>query len=327
MLMNTTKSPSLVILATDIDFHDHGDNNYLEAVGECGEFIVDYSVHDAVKAGFKKIVFVIRRDIEAEFRIMIGNRINMLCERAKVQCHYVFQEIDDLPYGFSIPEGRTKLWGTGQAVLSCRGIIQEPFCIISADAYYGKDAFFKLYTFLTNDGAQHINHFCMVGYLLKNTLSQRCAVTRSICQIDQGGYLMHLVDNSDIIPTRDGVSGNGEILNPQSVVSVNIWGVTPMLFNVLEEEFCQFLKTLSVNALTSQFQLSNVIDHLVQKGTVSVRVLQTKGQWLRIMCHEDKADVVSAFAMMMRRKEYQSPLFDDILLKHNIFLGKTKRSF
>ena len=157
----------------------------LEAVGPNGEIIIDYSIHDAIKVGFKKIVFVIRHAIQKDFDEVIGNRMKKFCQSKGVEYACAFQELDALPDGFKVPEGRTKPWGTGQAVLSCRGLIQEPFAVINADDYYGKEAFHNLYHFLREEHAE--NQFCMAGFVLKNTLSDNGAVTRGICQMDQNG--------------------------------------------------------------------------------------------------------------------------------------------
>lgn len=323
--MNRTREPALVIMAAGIGSRYGGGIKQLEAVGEHGEIIMDYSVHDAIKAGFRKIIFVIRRDIEKNFREVIGNRMEMLCERAQVKCCYAFQDMDALPAGFSVPEGRTKPWGTGQAVLSCKDLIEEPFVVINADDYYGKEAFFKLYSFLKNDGAEHANHFCMAGFILKNTLSDNGAVTRGICQVDSAGYLEKVVETTGIEKTAKGASANGVELNPESVVSMNMWGLTPEFMRMLECGFENFLSDMDENELKKEFLLPIFIDNLLQKGEISVKVLPTQDQWFGVTYKEDKAAVKDAFALLARRGEYRYPMFDDILIKHNLFCRKNQK--
>lgn len=320
--MNRTKEPALVIMAAGIGSRYGGGIKQLEAVGVHGEIIMDYSVHDAIRAGFRKIIFVIRRDIEKDFREVIGNRMDMWCQRSHVKCCYAFQEMDVLPKGFSVPEGRIKPWGTGQAVLSCKDIIEEPFAVINADDYYGKEAFFKLYSFLKNDGAEHANHFCMAGFILKNTLSDNGAVTRGICQVNSAGYLEKVVETIGIEKTAKGAFANGVELNPESVVSMNMWGLTPEFMEMLECGFKKFLSDMGGNELKKEFLLPIFINELLQKGEISVKVLPTQDQWFGVTYKEDKAAVAEAFASLTRRGEYQYPLFGDILMKHNIFCRK-----
>src|SRR5665647_438360 len=225
----------LVIMAAGIGSRFGGGVKQLEAVGPSGEIIMDYSIHDALEAGFKKIVFIIRKDLEKDFKEIIGNRIEKLCD-----VEYAFQELDNLPAGFSKPEGRTKPWGTGQAVLSCKGIIKEPFTVINADDYYGKEAFVKVHDYLVkiNEPSPSKGEYCMAGFLLRNTLSDNGGVTRGVCQIDKDFYLTKVVETHNIVKTHgdvgfpDGaavIKDNGKIrvLYSEYYVSMNMWGLTP----------------------------------------------------------------------------------------------------
>ena len=187
---------TLVVMAAGIGSRFGGGIKQLEPVGPSGEIIMDYSIHDAIKAGFNKIVFVIRKDIEDDFRQIIGNRIEKICEAAGVEVAYAFQSLDKLPAGYDVPQGRTKPWGTGQAVLVAKDVVNEPFAVINADDYYGKEAFVSIHNFLVNEVEN--NKFCMAGFVLKNTLSDNGAVTRGICQSDEDGYLTKIVETSGI---------------------------------------------------------------------------------------------------------------------------------
>ena len=313
--MIDTKEPALVIMAAGIGSRYGGGIKQLEAVGEHGEIIMDYSVHDAIQAGFRKIIFVIRRAIEKDFREIIGNRMEKLCEKAGVECRYAFQEMDALPEGFSVPEGRTKPWGTGQAVLSCKEFILEPFAVINADDYYGKEAFGKLYRFLKKDAAKNSEHFCMAGFILKNTLSDNGGVTRGICQADARGYLQKVCETTGIVKTAQGAEADGVPLDPESIVSMNMWGLTPEFVGMLETGFREFLENLGDNQLKKEFLLPIYIDELLQKGKVSVKVLPTNDQWFGVTYHEDKASVAEAFAQLSRDGVYLHPLFGDLFLQ------------
>lgn len=304
--------PALVIMAAGIGSRFGGGIKQLEPVGEHGEIIMDYSVHDAIQAGFQKIVFVIRKDIEKDFREVIGNRMEDLCSETGVVFQYAFQEMSDLPDGYSVPEGRKKPWGTGQAVLCCKDLIAEPFAIINADDYYGKEAFRSLYDFLKNEAIQDDGNFCMAGFILKNTLSDNGGVTRGICQVDETGYLKKIIETSGIEKTADGAAAEGIPLNPESIASMNMWGVTPAFIEMLEDGFQNFLNNLSENPLKTEFLLPIFIDELLKEKKVSVKVLPTHDQWFGVTYKEDKASVVDSFAKLTAQGEYTHPLFADL---------------
>ena len=278
----------------------------LEPVGLHDEIIMDYSIHDAISAGFNKIIFVIRKDIEADFRERIGNRVEAICASLNVKIAYAFQDLSSIPTGYTVPNGRTKPWGTGQAVLSCRGLIQEPFAVINADDYYGKEAFHNLYHFLREEHAE--NQFCMAGFVLKNTLSDNGAVTRGICQMDQNGYLQAVHETQGIVKTPDGAQADGRNLDPDVIVSMNMWGLTPHFIEMLGEGFQDFLQEHG-QEMKSEFLLPIFLDSLLQQGKVSVQVLPTHDRWFGVTYQEDKQGVVSAFMELISRGEYVTPLF------------------
>lgn len=304
--MEQKKEPALVIMAAGIGSRYGGGIKQLEAVGPNGEIIIDYSIHDAIKVGFKKIVFVIRHAIQKDFDEVIGNRMKKFCQSKGVEYACAFQELDALPDGFKVPEGRTKPWGTGQAVLSCRGLIQEPFAVINADDYYGKEAFHNLYHFLREEHAE--NHFCMAGFVLKNTLSDNGAVTRGICQMDQNGYLQAVHETQGIVKTPDGAQADGGNLDPDVIVSMNMWGLTPHFIEMLGEGFQDFLQEHG-QEMKLEFLLPIFLDNLLQQGKVSVQVLPTHDSWFGVTYQEDKQGVVSAFMELISRGEYVTPLF------------------
>ena len=219
---------TLVIMAAGIGSRFGGGIKQLAAVGPNGEIIMDYSIHDAIEAGFNKIVFIIRHDIEQAFREAIGDRIERICAGLGVELGYAFQELDALPAGVSVPEGRTKPWGTGQAVLACKDQLDGPFAVINADDYYGKEAFVQLYNFLQGYDAAKPGELCMAGFVLKNTLSDNGAVTRGICRMDENAFLTGVDETSGIEKTADGgAAAGGRAIDAESLVSMNMWGLTP----------------------------------------------------------------------------------------------------
>lgn len=302
--------PSLVIMAAGIGSRYGGGIKQLEPVGANGEIIMDYSIHDALAAGFRKIIFVIRHDIEQDFREVIGDRIEKETAHLGVSFHYAFQELDDLPAGYSLPQGRSKPWGTGQAVLCCKEILDGPFAVINADDYYGKQAFRNLYDFLEENEDEC--QFCMAGFVLKNTLSDNGAVTRGICQMDEQNYLQTVHETAGIVKTPGGAVAGEEVLDTESLVSMNMWGLTVDFLAMLEEGFHSFLESMNGNEQKAEFLLPIFIDELLQKGKGKVKVLPTHDQWFGVTYKEDKPSVVSAFQKLMEQGEYQTPLFGDL---------------
>ncbi len=306
---------TLLIMAAGIGSRFGGGIKQLEPVGECGEIIMDYSIHDAIEAGFNKIIFVIRKDIEADFREVIGERIEKLCGELGVRVEYAFQSLDEIPEGFSVPEGRTKPWGTGQAVLAAKDVIDEPFAVINADDYYGKEAYKNLYKELSeNSGADYkANAFCMAGFVLKNTLSENGGVTRGICKMNDSGYLTEVVETPDIVKTDNGAEANGEAIDVNSLVSMNMWGLTPEFVKMLEEGFEKFFKEKAPqNPLKAEFLLPIFIGELLSENKVSVKVAPSEDKWFGVTYKEDKPLVVESFKKLISEGVYNRNLFSDL---------------
>lgn len=300
------KNTTLVIMAAGIGSRFGGGIKQLEPVGPKGEIIMDYSIRDAMAAGFNKVVFIIRRDLEADFKAVIGNRIEKVIDTA-----YAFQELDDLPEGFVKPEGRTKPWGTGQAILSCKGIVNEPFAVINADDYYGKEAFVKIHDYLVN--AQSLDgkfNFCMAGFILKNTLSENGGVTRGICEVDSRNHLTDIKETKNIVKTQDGAGillENGQILpvDANTHVSMNMWGFTPDILDMLEKGFEEFLASVPEGSLTAEYLLPTIIDGLLKKGLAQVTMLETRDKWFGVTYKEDKEAVVASIKELIEKGLYQ----------------------
>ena len=302
---------TLLIMAAGIGSRFGGGIKQLAPVGPNGEIIMDYSIHDAIKAGFDKIVFVIRRDIEDDFREIIGNRIEKICAQANVEVAYAFQSLDKLPAGYEVPEGRTKPWGTGQAVLVAKDVVNEPFAVINADDYYGKEAFVNLHHFLANEVED--NKYCMAGFVLKNTLSDNGAVTRGICQSDEEGYLTKIVETSGIEKTATGAQAGGMDVDIESLVSMNMWGLPVKYMETLERDFTAFLDGIAGNELKAEYLLPIHIGQLLEDKQVSVKVLPTNDKWFGVTYKEDKDYVVESFRKLIDAGEYNPDLFSDML--------------
>ena len=272
----------------------------LEPVGPGGEIIMDYSIYDALEAGFDKVVFVIRRDLEKDFREVIGRRIEKITEVA-----YAYQEVEDIPSEFRerFPD-RTKPWGTGQAVLCCRNVVDSPFLVINADDYYGKEAYREAYSYLTSMPKTGKIQICMVGFVLKNTLSENGGVTRGICRVDD----THNIEKSG----ENAVVREGEkvtYLDIDSPVSMNMWGLPADFFNILEEGFRRFLKDTPRDDLKAEYLLPTLIGQLLHEQKISVKVLKSREQWFGVTYKEDKDAVVSALKRLTEEESYPSVLY------------------
>ncbi len=299
---------ALVIMAAGIGSRFGKGIKQLAPVGPEGEIIMDYSIHDALEAGFNKVVFIIRKDLEEEFRKVIGERIEKVTE-----VQYVFQELDDLPEGFTKPANRTKPWGTGQAVLAAKKVLNEPFIVINADDYYGKEAYVKVHDYLVQkqpeDGKTHI---CMAGFRLGNTLSDNGSVTRGICNIENG-QLTGVTETHDIFKTADGAEsrtdGKVQKLDVKDLVSMNMWGLTPDFMEILEKGFTEFLGSLAPEDIKKEYLLPELVDHLIKNGSAKVDVLETKDTWFGVTYQEDKETVMNAFKNLTEAGVYPQGLY------------------
>ena len=305
--MNTT----LVIMAAGIGSRFGEGIKQLAKMGPNGEIIMDYSIYDAKEAGFNKVVFIIRKDIEEEFKSVIGDRI-----QKHIDVEYVFQDINDVPEGFSVPEGRTKPWGTGQAVLCAKEVVKDPFVVINADDYYGKEAFVKIHEFLINNYTpERSKELCMAGFILGNTLSDNGTVTRGICAVDENDYLTDVMETYEIKKTEDGAESQGNKINVNSHVSMNMWGLTPEFVGLLEEGFVEFFENIKgdeAKELKGEYLLPIYIDELLKKGKVSVKLLETQDKWFGVTYKEDKPVVVESFAKLIADGVYRKDLFSDL---------------
>lgn len=311
--MNT----ALLIMAAGIGSRYGGGIKQLATVDDQNHIIMDYSVHDAIAAGFNKIVFIIRKEIEDDFRAIIGNRIEKICQEKQVEVCYVFQDLQDIPAGFSVPEGRRKPWGTGHAVLAAKSCIREPFAVVNADDYYGKDAFLKIHDFLTAGAGER--DFCMAGFVLKNTLSEFGAVTRGICQVDGKGFLTDIAETKNITARWDRdtgamkvYAGNREI-DPESLVSMNMWGLTPEFLAMLEAGFADFFRRqMPLDPEKAEFLIPIFVGQILEAGAATVRMLQTNDKWFGVTYQEDKPFVVESFRQLVADGVYKKDLYSDL---------------
>ena len=300
--MDTT----LLIMAAGIGSRFGGGIKQLEPVDASGHIIMDYSVHDAIEAGFNRVVFIIRRDIEQEFREVIGDRIATVCAAHQVTVDYAFQDIHDIPG--ELPEGRTKPWGTGQAILAAKALLGTPFIVINADDYYGKEGFRIIHEYLVQGGTS-----CMAGFVLKNTLSDHGGVTRGVCKMDADNNLTEVDETKNIVKTADGAEADGKVLDCNSLVSMNMWGLTPDFLKQLEQGFEEFFeKTVPENPLKSEYLIPIYIGELLEKGKISVKVLPTNDTWYGMTYHEDVAVVKGSFKEMLENGVYKADLFSDL---------------
>ena len=307
------KETALVIMAAGIGSRFGGGIKQLEPVGPNGEIIMDYSIYDALKAGFDKIVFIIRKDLEKDFREIIGNRIEKV---AKVE--YAFQEISDLPEGFSVPEGRKKPWGTGQAVLSAEKLVNGPFLVINADDYYGKEGFQKIHDYMVEhmDEDGQVYDMCMGGFILRNTLSDNGTVTRGVCVLNEDGSLKDVTETYEIRMNEDGtMQAQDEQGSPVKVqadqhVSMNMWGLPASFMDELEKGFPEFLAGLKEGDVKAEYLLPKIIDKLVKEGRAKVAVLETRDKWFGVTYKEDKETVVSSIRSLIADGVYPERLFE-----------------
>ncbi len=298
--------PTLLILAAGMGSR-YGGLKQLDPVGPNGEVIMDYSVYDAVKAGFGKVVFVIRRDFVDEFKNNIGSKYSGL-----IDVQYAFQELNDLPDGFSIPEGRVKPWGTSHAILVAKNMINEPFCVINADDFYGREAYMKISERLSNTDPDTTD-WSMVGFELKNTLSDFGGVTRGISKTDQNNLLIsiqemfEIVQEGDIATSAD-IDGNKHELPLDAIASMNFWGFTPVLFKLLGEDFVGFLNEKG-SEMKSEFLIPTSVDEYISSGKATMEVLSSSSKWFGVTYSNDKPYVEKSIKAITDNGEYPTPLF------------------
>lgn len=285
---------TLIVMAAGMGSR-FGGLKQLEPVGENGEVLLDYSVYDAMKAGFNKVVFVIKHEIESDFRETVGKRLEK-----KIDVSYAFQELDRLPKGFSVPADRTKPWGTGHAVLCCKNLVNAPFAAINADDFYGASAYKQINSYL----AKQNNDYCMVGFRLKNTLTDNGTVSRGVCITDKDGYLNDINEvtaiNSDCTYVNNGKTVT---LAPYTVVSMNMWGFTPDLFDYLDDGFGRFLKE-KINVPKSEYFLPFEINELIKSGKKRAKVLIAEDKWYGMTYKEDEPVVKDAIAKLTEKGCY-----------------------
>jgi len=297
-------NPSLVILAAGMGSR-YGGLKQLDQLGPSGETIIDYSLHDAIEAGFKKIVFVIRKSFEKEFKEKVSDKI---ADKAEVV--HVFQEFDSVIPGLDteVPI-REKPWGTGHAILVCESVVKEPFAVINADDYYGKDGFVQIYKFLTTEVAP--DHYGMVGYSLNKTLSENGYVSRGVCQTDNG-YLNEIRERTKIKREPEGIfyiDGEEKVMLPEtSVVSMNFWGFDKTIFPQLKESFNNFLKE-KANDPKAEFFIPIIVDELIISGKVKLKVMTSNDQWYGVTYKEDKETVMAVFANFSNEGHYKVPVW------------------
>jgi len=299
--------PTLLVLAAGMGSR-YGGLKQIDPVGPAGESIIDYSIFDAARAGFGKVVFVIRRDIEELFREKVGSRFETL-----MTVKYAFQELDDLPEGFSIPEGRTKPWGTGHAILAAGGVIEEPFAVINADDFYGQAAYQILAERLSQPGDGDADQYCMCGFQLRNTLSEHGHVCRGVCQHDANKNLVTVRELTNIEKHGAGVintdeNGIIETLTGDETVSMNMWGFAPSIFSHLRERFVAFLRERGTEA-KSEFFIPSVITDLISDGLAEVKVLHSEDRWFGITYREDKPHVEANIRELVTAGDYPPALF------------------
>ena len=302
--------PTLFLLAAGMGSR-YGGLKQLDGLGPNGETIMDYSIYDAINAGFGKLVFVIRKDFEQDFRDKIISKYE-----GHIPCELVFQSIDDLPEGFTCPEGRTKPWGTGQAVLCCKDVVKEPFVIINADDYYGKEAFVKMHDFLLNHEEDKKRfRLGMAGYILKNTLSDNGTVTRGVCVVDEkSGYLEKILETHSIYADEKGKvhceeADVAEWIHPDVNVSMNMWAGYPDFIDYLEEGFREFLAHIEDNPMKKEYLLPNIVELLLNQDKATVKVYETADRWFGVTYLEDKPFVVDSIRGLIKDGVYPENLW------------------
>jgi NDP-sugar pyrophosphorylase family protein len=299
------KRPELVILAAGMGSR-YGGLKQIDKVDEFGHIIIDYSIYDAMLAGFKSFTFIIKKEIEKDFREVMDSHL----AGKDVEIKYVFQELDKLPEGYSLPEGRRKPWGTAHALLCCRGVVDAPFAVINADDYYGREAFKTIYDFLSTAEDDEKYHYAMVGYRIKNTVTEMGGVSRGVCESDEQGMLTAVTECHGIEIDKSGVisfvkDGERVVLDADTLVSMNLWGFTPSYIDECARMFPEFLdRSLVDNPEKCEFYIPLVVSNLLDENKCDVRVLDNSDKWYGVTYKEDKPTVVAAFARMQAEGKY-----------------------
>ena len=305
---------TLLIMAAGIGSRFGTGIKQLEPVDDAGHIIMDYSIHDAIEAGFNHVVFIIRKDIEKEFKEVIGDRIASICASHNVTVDYAFQDINDIPG--TLPEGRTKPWGTGQAVLAAKEVIDTPFIVINADDYYGTTCFKIIYDYLSTHSDDDKYRYCMVGYQLKNTVTENGSVARGVCTTDADSNLISVVEHTQIEQHEGGIrftEDKGETwheIDGNTIVSMNLWGFSESFIKEAKDRFAAFLDDAMVNnPLKGEYFLPSVVSQLLDEGKASVKVLQSPDKWYGVTYREDKPGIVKALADKAADGLYPTPLW------------------
>lgn len=306
--MTSNVQPTLLILAAGMGSR-YGGLKQLDAMGPNGETVLDYSVYDAIRAGFGKVVFVIRRDFESQFRESVAAKFD-----DKIEVDFAFQDLNDLPEGFEVPAGREKPWGTAHAVRAARDVVNEPYGMINADDFYGADAYEKLAGFLrTAKDSEEMASFCMVGFQLKNTLSDFGSVARGVCKPDENGKLVSVTEMTKIVRTPAGAENLEDEsvpvkLSGEELVSMNMWGFTPSFNQRIEEQFVEFLKAQG-SEMKSECYVPLIVDSLIKQGVAEVEVLETKSTWFGVTYQEDKPHVIASIHQLIAEGRYPENLW------------------
>lgn len=306
------KKPVLVVMAAGMGSR-YGGLKQIDPVDKQGHIIMDFSIYDAVNAGFEKVVFIIKKENEADFKAAIGDRLSKV-----IDVEYVFQDLNNLPEGYGVPEGRVKPWGTGHAILSCIGTVDAPFAVINADDYYGSHAFQMIYDYLTTHEDDEKYRYTMVGYVLENTLTENGHVARGVCVTDENSYLQKINERTHIEKrgaetayTED--EGKTWTVIPEgSVVSMNMWGFSESILKELEDRFAKFLdENLEANPLKCEYFLPFVVDELLGEGKATVEVLKSLDKWYGVTYKEDKPVVVAAIQALKDSGLYPEKLWEE----------------
>ena len=306
------KKPVLVVMAAGMGSR-YGGLKQIDPVDKQGHIIMDFSIYDAVKAGFEKVVFIIKRENEADFKAAIGDRMSKV-----IEVEYVFQDLHNLPEGYEVPEGRVKPWGTGHAILSCLGTVDAPFAVINADDYYGSHAFQMIYDYLTSHEDDEKYRYTMVGYVLENTLTENGHVARGVCVTDENGYLQEINERTHIEKRGDETAYTEDdgatwtVIPEGSIVSMNMWGFSQSILKELKDRFAKFLdENLEGNPMKCEYFLPFVVDELLGEDKATVQVLKSLDKWYGVTYKEDKPVVVAAIQDLKDSGLYPEKLWEE----------------